>query len=126
MPKKTKILIIDDNENQCETLKEIIEAKGYEVFTANNSHDALKLTRQEPPDLILLDLILKGDKNGLEIFKEIRIFMPEVKAILITGFGPEEEGRLLPASWQGGIIDEFLRKPLDSEELIRAIEKHTK
>lgn len=126
MSNKTKILLIDDNVNQCITLKKILEAKGYQIFSANNSHDAVAMARQEQPDLILLDLILKGDKNGVEIFKDIRIIMPEVKAILITGFGPEEERKLLPSAWQEGVIDEFIRKPIDPEELIKAIKKHTK
>ena len=126
MLKKTKILFIDDNENQCITLKKILEIKGYQVFTANNSHNAIELARQERPDLILLDLVLKGDKSGIEIFKDIRVIMPEVKAILITGHGPDEERRLLPAAWQEGVIDEFIRKPIDHEELIKAIEKHIK
>jgi CheY-like chemotaxis protein len=126
MPQGTKILIIDDNENQCITLKKILEAKGYRVFTANKSHDAVELARREPPDLILLDLVFKGDKSGVEIFKDIRIIMPEVQAILITGHGPDEERRLLPGAWQEGIMDEMLRKPVEPEELIKAIEKHTK
>ena len=126
MLKKTKILFIDDNENQCITLKKILEIKGYQVFTANNSHNAIELARQERPDLILLDLVLKGDKSGIEIFKDIRVIMPEVKAILITGHGPDEERRLLPGAWQEGIIDEMLRKPVEPDELIKAIEKHIK
>ena len=126
MPKKTKILMIDDNINQYITLKKILDTKGYQVFSANNSSDAVELASKERPDLILLDLILKGDKNGVEVFKDIRIIMPEAKAILITGFGPEEERKLLPSAWQEGIIDEFIRKPIDPEELIKAIEKHTK
>ena len=126
MLKKTKILFIDDNENQCITLKKILEIKGYQVFTANNSHNAIELARQERPDLILLDLVLKGDKSGIEIFKDIRVIMPEVQAILITGHGPDEERRLLPGAWQEGIIDEMLRKPVEPDELIKAIEKHIK
>lgn len=126
MSKGTKILIIDDNINQCVTLKKILEAKGYRVFTASNSHDALELAMQEPPDLILLDLVIKGDKSGVEIFNSIRHIIPEVRAILITGHGPDEERRLLPSAWNEGIIDEFLRKPVDHEELIKAIEKHIK
>ncbi len=126
MSKDIKILLIDDNVNQCITLKKILDANGYKVFAANNSRDAIELAKREEPDMILLDLILKGDKNGVEIFKDIRTFMPKARAILITGFGPEEERNLLPSAWQEGVIDEFIRKPIDPEELIKAIEKHTK
>ena len=121
-----KLLIIDDNFNQCVTLKKILDAKGYQTFTAANSQEAFKLVAETDFDLVLTDLILKGDKNGVEIFREMKKIKPDIKAMLFTGYGPQEEHRLLMESQLEGMIDEWLRKPIEPEELIKAIEKHTK
>lgn len=121
-----KLLIIDDEINQCITLKDILDAKGYQTFTAVNSQEALKLIAENDFNLILMDLLLKGDKNGVEIFKEMKKINPDVKAMLFTAHGPEEERQLLMEAQLEGMIDEFLRKPIEPEELISAIEKYIK
>ena len=61
-----KLLIIDDNFNQCVTLKKILDAKGYQTSAAANSKEAFKLVAETDFDLVLTDLILKGDKNGVK------------------------------------------------------------
>ena len=121
-----KILLIDDDFNQCITLKKILDAKGYQTFTAANSKEAFKLVAETDLDLVLTDLILKGDKNGVEIFKEMKKIKPDIKVMLFTGYGPEEEHHLLMEAQLEGMLDEWLRKPIEPEELIKAIEKHTK
>jgi len=126
MDKIKKILLIDDDFNQCITLKKILDAKGYQTFTAANSKEAFKLVAETDLDLVLTDLILKGDKNGVEIFKEMKKIKPDIKVMLFTGYGPEEERHLLMESQLEGMLDEWLRKPIEPDELIKAIEKHTK
>ena len=121
-----KLLIIDDDFNQCKTLKNILDAKGYQTFTAANSQEAFKLVTETDFDLVLTDLLLKGDKNGVEIFREMKKIKPKIKVMLFTGYGPEEEHRLLMEAQLEGMLDEWLRKPIEPDELIKAIEKHTK
>lgn len=120
-----KLLIVDDDPDQCAVLKKILDAKGYETFTAVNSQEVLKSIGETEFNLILMDLVLKGDKNGVEIFKEMKKIKPGIKAILFTGYGPEEQMRLLVEAVAEGMIDEILRKPVWTDELIKAIEKHT-
>ena len=126
MPEIKKLLIIDDDFNQSKSLKKILDLKGYQVLTAASSKEAFKLVAETDFDLVLTDLILKGDKNGVEIFKEMKNIKPNIKVMLFTGYGPEEEHRLLMESQLEGMLDEWLRKPIEPEELIKAIEKHTK
>jgi len=126
MAEGTKLLIVDDDLNQCKTLKKILDAKGYQVFIAAGSQEAVKLVIETEFDLVLMDLLLKGDKNGVEIFREMKKMRPQIKVMLFTGFGPEEERRLLMEAQLEGMIDEFLRKPIELEELIKAVEKHVK
>ncbi len=127
MEGKIKILIVDDSENECKSLKSILDAKGYQVFTAHNASEAIASARVEPPRLILLDLFLKEGSNGVEAFKDIKKIALGVKAILITGHSVEETSRLLDEVWvEEGIVDEVLTKPLRVEKLIEVIEKYTK
>ncbi|MCX5798776.1 MAG: response regulator [Proteobacteria bacterium] len=126
MPEIKKLLIIDDDFNQSKSLKKILDLKGYQVLTAASSKEALELVAETDFDLVLTDLILKGDKNGVEIFKEMKKLKPKIKVMLFTGYGPEEEHHLLMESQLEGMLDEWLRKPIEPEELIKAIEKHTK
>ena len=54
------VLIIDDEEGICESLSGIFEDEGYSVLTANSGEEALKVLREQTPDLILLDVWLHG------------------------------------------------------------------
>ena len=126
MDEKIKILIVDDNVNDCMILKKILEAKGYQIFTAYNHKEAIRLIGDEHPDLILLDLILNEPMDGVDFYKYIHIAIPDIPVILVTGHGAEEKDTLIPKAWYEGVIDEFLRKPVPPEDLIRAIEKHVR
>ena len=125
MAGEIRLLVVDDDQNQCSTLKKILDLNGYQTFTASRSQDAFSLLKETDFDLVFMDLILKGDMNGIDIFREMKHIRPDVKAILYTGFGPEEEMRLLIQAVNEGMEDEFLRKPIEPGELIEAVRKHT-
>jgi DNA-binding NtrC family response regulator len=125
MTGQIRLLVVDDDQNQCRTLKKILDLNGYQTFTASRSQDAFSLLKETAFDLVFMDLVLKGDMNGIDIFREMKQIRPDVKAILYTGFGPEEEMRLLIQAVNEGMEEEFLRKPIEPEELIEAVKKHT-
>lgn len=125
MDREINLLIIDDDPNQCKTLKYILDKKGYQTATACSSQEALGLVKEKKFDLAIIDLVIKGDKNGVEIFKELKDTRPDIKALLFTGYGPQEEMKLLFEAVKEGMLDEILRKPIWPEELIKAVEKHT-
>ena len=118
-------MVVDDDQNQCKTLKRILDMNGYQTFTASRSQDALSLLKEMEFNLVFMDLVLKGDMNGIDIFREMKKIRPDVKAILYTGFGPEEEMRLLFEAVTEGMEDEFLRKPIEPGELLETVKKHT-
>lgn len=125
MAREINLLIIDDDVNQCKTLKSILDKKGYQAHIATGSAEALRLVKEKGFDLVIIDLIIKGDENGVEIFKEMKKIRPDIKAVLFTGYGPQEEMRLLREALLEGMLDEILRKPIWPDELIKAVEKHT-
>ncbi|MCK4274410.1 MAG: response regulator, partial [Dehalococcoidales bacterium] len=70
MPGK-KVLVVDDDVKTVELVKLYLNRDGYRVLTAYDGNEALKLARENQPDLIVLDLMLPGI-NGLEICRILR------------------------------------------------------
>ena len=67
--KKNHILIVDDEPDIRNLLKDILEDEGYEISVAKNATDARKLRRQRRPDLVLLDIWMP-DTDGITLLKE--------------------------------------------------------
>lgn len=126
MDKVSNILIVDDDPDQCKTLKDILEISNYQVDTASSSQTALGAVKSKQYDLVIIDLVLKEDKNGVDVFKEMKNVRPEIKALLITGYGPQEEIGLIFEASKAGMQDEILRKPIWPEEFLKAVVKHTR
>ena len=72
-PDKIRILLVEDVSNVATVLKARLESYGYEICdVANTGQKAIDLAIQHQPDLILMDIILEGDMNGIEAAGEIR------------------------------------------------------
>ncbi len=66
-----KVLVVDDDAKTVELVKLYLNRDGYRVITANDGNEALRLARENSPDLIVLDLMLPGI-NGLDICRILR------------------------------------------------------
>jgi len=71
MPKRVKILVIDDDYEIIEFLKFILEPKAFDIITATSSNQVIYLTQLINPDIVILDLLMP-DINGLSVCSEIR------------------------------------------------------
>ncbi len=81
---KKNILIIDDDEEICNEMKEILQDEGYLVETANDGINGLDLIKKNNYDIILQDLKLPGI-NGIDILKYTKKNKPDIKVIVLTG-----------------------------------------
>jgi len=121
---KSVILIVDDEEGIRESLSGIFEDEGYDVLTAGSGEEALKLLKEQSPDLILLDIWLPGI-DGIQTLKEIKDIKAGLPVIMISGHGNIE---LAVKATRSGAYD-FLEKPLSLERVLlaatRALEKRT-
>ncbi|SRR6266478_4698491 len=80
-----RILVIDDDPEVVDTLVTYLCEEGYGVSGALTSDEGLKSVILSRPDLVLLDVLLPGGMNGIEVLKRIRSINPTAKVIMVTG-----------------------------------------
>src|SRR5436190_5896547 len=121
---RKKILVIDDNEVILKTLSMKLKASNYDVITAAEGSQGVNMARTQKPDLILLDISFPTDVasvpwDGFTLMEWLnRVNLSsKIPIIIITGGDPSKyKSRALEA---GAVA--FFRKPIETEELIRAI-----
>jgi len=114
-----KILVVDDASFMRGSLKYIVEDAGYEVTgMAKDGEEALKLYKELKPDLVTLDILMRG-QDGLWALKAIKKEHSGAKIIMVTALGQEEmqeEARKLGAMG-------YIRKPFKQKEIVGEIER---
>lgn len=111
----SKILLVDPSSEQAAALKELLEAEGYEVITADDGESALLAFEKQAPQLVILETLLPG-LSGLEVCESIKerssqSFVPVL--FLSSAAGPDEKS----AGYDAG-ADDYLAKPVEFRELI--------
>ncbi len=110
------ILIVDDEPSILQSLGGLLTDEGFEVMTAFNGYEALKIVDAESPDLVLLDIWMPG-MDGLETLREIKKDNPFIQVIMITGHGTIDTA--VKATKLGAY--DFIEKPLTIDRVIVAI-----
>jgi DNA-binding response OmpR family regulator len=106
-----KILVVDDDPDIVRLLKYFLEAKGRQVQTASTGAEALELFKREPPDLVILDVILPG-MDGWTVLQKIRE-SSQVPVLMLTGKdAPTDKAKGLLSG-----ADDYIAKPFDLAEL---------
>ena len=112
-----KILIVDDEKTIRESLKDILDYKGYECFEARDGKEALDIIKRESYDLVLLDIRLPRI-DGMEVLKKSLTTNPDLPVIMISG------NATIPLAVEAtklGAYD-FLEKPLSAERIILTVQ----
>ncbi len=113
-----KILVVDDEPLQCDLLKGFLEKHAYEVVTAQTGVDAMRLFRDMPFQMVLLDHRLP-DAAGDDILDQIKSINPLTRSIMITAYGTVDTAvRVMKLG-----ADDFLEKPVDLEALLEKIRR---
>jgi DNA-binding response OmpR family regulator len=110
-PKKTSVLVIDDDVHILRMVDQILQLEGYRVLKAIGGQAAFDILDKEEPDLILMDIMMPG-MDGYAVCKRIREFS-QIPIIMVTAKGDDtEKVRLLDAG-----ADDYITKPFSSKEL---------
>ncbi|MEA2014668.1 MAG: sigma-54 dependent transcriptional regulator, partial [Thermodesulfobacteriota bacterium] len=114
---KETILIVDDEESICLSLKGILSDEGFEVLTARSGEECLDIIGEELPSLILLDIWLPGI-DGIETLKRIKSRYPQMQVIMISGHGTVESAVV---TTKLGAFD-FIEKPLSLDKIVIVVD----
>jgi CheY-like chemotaxis protein len=123
-----KLLVVDDLEDWRKTISGVLEDEEYDVSVAGSATDAISLLGKSKYDLALLDLRLdesdEENVEGLSLAKNIREHWPEVKIVIVTGYGtPEVLQKSMEPDVQGNsLVDDFLPKT-DTDKLIETVQR---
>lgn len=120
-----RVLMIDDDPEFVDAISNLLDARGYNVDSANNGQDGLAKAREQKPDIILLDVMMTTDTEGFDVAREMSnteslkgtpvIMISGVRSEMNLPFNIEPDSDWLP-------VAQFLEKPVLPETLLKAIE----
>jgi CheY-like chemotaxis protein len=118
---KPRVVVVDDDEDFLEELKEVLCLNGYDVEAVSDPAGALGIIEKVRPDAVLLDLRMRG-KDGFEIAEELARNQEtaEIPVIAMTGFCSDEELERLRRT---GVVRAYLAKPFAISEVITKVKE---
>jgi two-component system response regulator VicR len=118
---KKRVLCIEDHPEMIELIRLILGRRGFEVEGAVGGREGLKAMAMNPPDLVLLDLMMP-DMDGWEVYRQIKA-KDELKDIPVVAVTAKAQGidRVLGLHIAG--MDDFITKPFGPKELIASVER---
>ena len=110
-----KMLIVDDEKEIRDLMAQNFLMEGIEVDTASVAEEAIEKVREKKYDYMLVDLVMPGHLNGLDIIQRVRKILPDIYIVAISGFcGNEITEKVIRAG-----ANNFIMKPFEHQELTR-------
>lgn len=119
---KTIVIIEDDTDAQ-EIYQQILAKRGFRVFFATTGQLGLQIIQTEKPNLVVLDLVLAGSMNGIDLLKAIKKFpaLKEIPVLVVTNLHSEKTNAM-----ELGAVDFLVKTSTSVDKLMGHIEKHAK
>lgn len=117
-PLPPHILIVEDDEAMLALMERFLLRRGYETATALEAESALTALDEQPPSLVIIDYMLPGPMNGLELLDYLQERYPEIPTLFISAFGSPD---LCRTARNGGATD-CLTKPFNMVTLVERVE----
>lgn len=114
------LLIIDDEHEICDIIEDVFEQEeGFAVLKADNGPEGLELVKKHHPDIILLDIKLQVNMDGVEVLRQIKQSGSRAKVVVITGFVEEKMEREIRDLG----VEAYLEKPFTPPEVISTVKE---
>lgn len=113
-----RLLLVDDDTDQVEIRRLLMEAAGHQVAVAGDAETALAEFGRWQPAIVIMDLRLPRTEDGRQLIRALRLASPGVHLILLSGW-PGNLGELP----ETGMVDRVLRKPVRSQSLLNLIDR---
>src|SRR5262249_15317811 len=114
---RKRVLVVDDEKNQREIYRLILEDAGYEVNTAQSGEEAMRFARAADFDLVLPDYKMTG-MDGVTLLGELVRQDPSIIVVMMTAHGSVDS---VKEALRGGAY-EYLEKPIDRDQLLGGVE----
>jgi DNA-binding response OmpR family regulator len=116
---KKRILLVDDDYEIVDSMKLVLEAKGYEVLVARDGNQGLAMAERENPDLVVLDMMMPK-RSGFLVLERLRRTRPvPMRVIMITA----NEGSRHKAYAEMLGVDDYIRKPFAMDRLMDSVQR---
>ena len=115
---KAKILLVDDSGLARRAVRQMLETAGYDVAEAEDGMSGLERYFLEKPDLVLLDLVMRG-MNGLDVLNKLHQLDAAVRVIVVSADVQDSSREMAASAGASG----FLNKPVDRVALLAAVAK---
>lgn len=112
-----RLLVVEDDREQSDCLKALLEQHGYEVQVARDGGQAQSAVTMHPPDLVLLDLILPNEVSGFEVCERMKQANDDLPVVILSAIDMDDARDL--ASRVGA--DNYLAKPWETQQLLSCI-----
>ncbi len=125
MSEKKRILLVDDEPDFCSIVQGQLEKEGFEVELAYNGVEGLEKTYANPPDAIVLDVMMP-EKDGYEVCKELKKDEKycDIPIILLTAVASHVTStRYSHADGMSSEADDYIAKPASADEIIRSVKR---
>jgi len=114
-----KVLVVDDNPEQREIAFDLLTNLGYRVWTAADGHKAVEYLAEHAVDIIVLDMIMEAEFDGLDTYREILKTHPGQKAVVVSGFSATERVTEILQLGAGA----FVKKPFTMSAIGQAVRR---
>ncbi len=118
-PRSLRVLLVDDDAEIVESMRTVLESKGYEILVARDGNQGLLMAERENPDLVVLDMMMPK-RSGFLVLERLRRSHPvPMRVIMITA----NEGSRHRAYAEMLGVDDYIRKPFAMDRLLGSVQR---
>ena len=114
-----RILLVDDDQEIVESMRTVLETRGYQILVARDGNQGLVMAESEEPDLVVLDMMMPK-RSGFLVLEKLRRSRPHpMRVIMITA----NEGSRHKAYAEMLGVDDYIRKPFAMDRLLESVDR---